>query len=189
MKTTSTAYLRVQTTKEKYVFDGVVSITHALTLKVSTDSDSSTGADYVNNARNEPDVVTLSVAASDVNPAVKHGNRATVQALAEIKEKRLLCRLVTNLRSYKNMLLTDLSVLQDETCPCGWTGTLTFTQVEPATPASNPQDNSSTPTSTGNTAPSGGSSPSSPSGSETPTHGDNGLTYFSHIMNHAAIMY
>ena len=62
----------MQSTKEKFVFDGVVSIAHALTLKVSTDSDSSTGADYVNGARNEPDVVTLSVAASDVNPPVKN---------------------------------------------------------------------------------------------------------------------
>ena len=145
----------MQTTKEKFVFDGVVSISHALTLKISKDSDSSSGSDYVNNARNEPDVVTLSVVATDVNPEMKNVNRATVTKLAEIKEKMLLCRLVTNLRSYQNMLLSDFSVLQDETCPCGWAGTLTFTQADPPTAAANPEDNSSTPSSTGTTAPGG----------------------------------
>ncbi len=55
MKSRSTAYIKVKDTGDKYYFDGVVSVSHALNLKVSTDSDSSSGSDYVNNARNEPD--------------------------------------------------------------------------------------------------------------------------------------
>ncbi len=187
MRTTSTAYIKVKSTGKKYVFDGVVSIAHALTLKVSTDSDSSTGSDYVNNARNEPDVVTLAVVASDVNSASQH----QLRDLAEIKEQRLLCRVVTNLRTYKNMLLTDLSILQDETCPCGWSGTLTFTQTNPeATPAGKPNDNSSTPTSTGNTAANPGSSGSSPAGSGDPGGAsvDSGFTAFSQIIHQAHIL-
>ena len=148
MKSVSTAYIKVKSTGEKFYFDGVASVSHALTLKVSTDSDSSTGSDYVNNARNEPDVVTLSVIASDVVFPEKNKAKASFRDLAEIKEKRLLCRVVTNLRSYKNMLLTDLSVLQDETTPCGWSGTLTFTHTDPPTSGGKPNDNSSTPTAT-----------------------------------------
>ena len=66
----STAYILVKKVGFKYSFDGVTSISHALSLKVNTDSDSSEGSDYVNNARNEPDVLTLSVAASDASVPV-----------------------------------------------------------------------------------------------------------------------
>ncbi len=187
MRTTSTAYIKVKSTGKKYTFDGVVSIAHALTVKVSTDSDSSTGSDYVNNARNEPDVVTLAVVASDVNSASQ--NR--LRDLAEIKEQRLLCKVVTNLRTYKNMLLTDLSVLQDETCPCGWSGTLTFTQTNPeATPAGKPNDNSSTPastgTTTGNTGSTGNNSNGSPSSGGTAM--DGGHNQFLQIIHQAHIL-
>ncbi len=187
MRTTSTAYIKVKSTGKKYTFDGVVSIAHALTLKVSTDSDSSTGSDYVNNARNEPDVVTLAVVASDVNSASQN----QLRDLAEIKEQRLLCKVVPHLRTYKNMLLTDLSILQDETCPCGWSGTLTFTQTNPeATFGERPNDNSSTPASTGTTTGNTGSTGptgngSSPSGG---TVTNSSHIHFSQIIHQAHIL-
>ena len=181
MRTTSTAYIKVKETGKKYTFDGVVSIAHALTLKVSTDSDSSSGTDFVNNARNEPDVVTLAVVASDVNSA----GQGQLRELAEIKEKRLLCKVVTNLRTYKNMLLTDLSVLQDENCPCGWSGTLTFTQVgQGDASGGRVNDNSSTPSSTGNTTGSIGSSNNSGNGG--PESGSE--NHFSQIIHQAHIL-
>ena len=182
MKMTSTAYIKVKETGKKYHFDGVVSIAHALTLKVSTDADSSSGVDYVNNARNEPDVVTLAVVASDVNSAGQN----QLRELAEIKEKRMLCKVVTNLRSYKHMLLTDLSVLQDETCPCGWSGTVTFTQTNlEAGAGGKPNDNSSTPVSTGNTTGSIGSSSNTGSGEAS---NDGGHHAFSQIIHQAHIL-
>lgn len=187
MRNTSTAYIKVKSTGKKYTFDGVVSIAHALTLKISTDSDSSTGSDYVNNARNEPDVVTLAVVASDVNSASQN----QLRELAEIKEQRLICKVVTNLRTYKNMLLTDLSILQDETCPCGWSGTLTFTQTNQETaPGGNPNDNSSTPTSTGNTAAYQGSTGSTGSDSSASggSNADGGHHAFSQIIHQAHIL-
>ncbi len=181
MRTTSTAYIKVKENGKKYTFDGVVSIAHALTLKVSTDSDSSSGADYVNNARNEPDVVTLAVVASDVNSA----GQGQLRELAEIKEKRLLCKVVTNLRTYKNMLLTDLSVLQDENCPCGWSGTLTFTQVGRGdSSGGRVNDNSSTPSSTGNTAVNSGGSHNSGTGDS----GNSAGNHFVQIIHQAHIL-
>ncbi len=136
----------------RYTFDGVTAISHALTLKVSTDSDSSEGSDYVNNARNEPDVITLSVVASDTAVAVSGWSRQTMTSLSQIKEMRLLCQVVTSLRTYDNMLLMALSVQQDDTCPDGWIGTLTFTHTDPPAVEAKAEDYSSTPTSTGSSS-------------------------------------
>ncbi len=149
---TSTAYVLVKRLGFKYTFDGVTAVSHALTLKVSTDSESSEDTDYVNHARNEPDVLTLSVAASDANVPVPGWSRQMMTSLAQIKELRLLCQVVTSLRAYDNMLLTALAVQQDETCPDGWTGTLTFTHVNPPEEAAKTADNASSPVSSGSSA-------------------------------------
>ena len=152
---TSTAYIILQNLGYRYSFDGVTSISHALSLKVATDSDSDEDGDYVNHAKNEPDVLTLSVVASDANTAVIGWSRQTMTSLCQIKEMRLLCRVVTSLRTYENMLLTALSVQQDENCPEGWTGTLTFTYAGPAAPAqaaAKTEDYSSAPVSSGSSS-------------------------------------
>ena len=146
---TSTAYVLVKKLGYRYSFDGVTAISHALNLKVSTDSDSSEGTDYVNNARNEPDVVTLSVVASDANVPVAGWSRQTLTSLCQIKELRLLCQVVTSLRSYDNMLLTSISIQQDDSCTDGWTGTLTFTHTDPPAAEVKTNDNASTPVSSG----------------------------------------
>ena len=129
MPNTSTAYVLVKSLGWRYSFDGVTSVSHSLSLKIVTDADSSSEGDTVNNARNEPDVVTLSVVASDNHVPVSGWARQTMRSLAGIKEGRYLCTVVTSLRTYDNMLLTGIMVLQDETCPDGWTGTLTFTHA------------------------------------------------------------
>ena len=138
----------------RYSFDGVTSISHSLSLKVNTDSESSGSADVINNARNEPDVVTLSVVASDNHVPVAGWARQTLRSLAGIKESRYLCTVVTSMRTYDNMLLTGIMALQDENCPEGWTGTLTFTHVSaPETAAGGSVENqSSTPRSSGSSA-------------------------------------
>ncbi len=149
---TSTAYVLVKQYGYRYSFDGVTSISHSLNLRIATDSESEDWTDYVNNARNEPDVVTLSVTASDANVPVVGWSRQTMNSLAQIKEARLLCKVVTSLRTYDNMLLTALNVTQDENCPDGWIGTLTFTHSEPPPAAAPTEDYSSTPVSTGSTS-------------------------------------
>ena len=145
---TSTAYILVKKLGYRYSFDGVTSISHALSLKVSTDDESSEDSDYVNHARNEPDVLTLSVVASDTNVPVLGWSRQTLTSLVQIKELRLLCQVFTSLRTYDNMLLSAMAIQQDETCPDGWTGTLTFTQTNPPVEAKT-QNQSSTPVSSG----------------------------------------
>ncbi len=152
MTGTSTAYIILKDRGWKYTFDGVVSIAHSLVLKVSKDSESSSSTDYVNNARNEPDVVTLSVVASDANASIDHWSSQFMRSLAAIKEGRILCQVITSIRAYDDMLLSDISVLQDETCPYGWTGVLTFTHVDIISATTKTEDNSSTAVSSGNSA-------------------------------------
>ena len=135
MNQTSSAYVLVKLLGYRYSFDGVTSISHSLSLKIATDSDASSWSDSINNARNEPDVVTLSVVASDTHVPVSGWARQTLDSLCQIKENRLLCQVVTSLRSYDNMLLSAISVLQDENNPDGWSGTLTFTRAQPAAAA------------------------------------------------------
>ncbi len=149
----SVAYLIVKSEGWTFSFDGVVSVTHSLTLKTATDTESLEDSDYVNNARNEPDTVTLAVVASDAAVAVKKWSASCMRSLASIKENRTLCKVVTTLRTYDNMLLTELNVVQDETCPCGWTGTLTFTRSEKPKKSSRENDRSSTPESRGTQKP------------------------------------
>ncbi len=142
---TSAAYILLQDRGWKYSFDGVMSVAHSLSLKVQTDADSFQGTEYINNARNEPDVVTLSVVASDVNAQIENWSVQMLRSLTAIKENRMLCKVITSLRSYENMLLTDISILQDETCPCGWVGTLTFMKTESTeTVQAGTDDNAST---------------------------------------------
>lgn len=151
---TSTAYILLKNLGFRYSFDGVTSIAHALNLKLATDSDSEEDGDYINHAKNEPDVLTLSVVASDANAAVIGWSRQTLASLCQIKEKRFLCKVVTSLRTYDDMLLTALAVQQDDTCPDGWTGTLTFTCAgrPQAAAAAAPESYSSAPVSSGSSA-------------------------------------
>jgi len=133
----------------RYSFDGVTSISHSLSLKLKTDSDTSSWSDVINNAKNEPDVVTLSVVASDNHVPVAGWAQQTLRSLASIKENRYLCTVVTSMRTYTDMLLTGIMVLQDENCPEGWTGTLTFTHGNASNVSAKTEDQSSTPVSTG----------------------------------------
>ena len=147
------AYLVLKDTGEKIAFDGILSVTHALSLKTASSSDTSDGYDYVNNARNLPDVVTLEVLASDIGASAEYWSAQLMRTLAAVKEQRRLLQLLTHLKSYDNMLLTDFTVVQDESNAFGWSGSMTFTRAEEraATAASATDDRSSTPSYTGST--------------------------------------
>ena len=91
-------------------------------------NDSTEGQDYVNGARVQPDKLTLSVAETD---AGFYGARPSemLEALDRVRRARALCLVTVGGKSYDNMLLSDLTVIQDDQTPCGWTGTLVFTQA------------------------------------------------------------
>ena len=124
----SSAYVVVPGVDYQYHFCGVISIQHNFTSQVASGSDSAIGTDYLNGVRNLPSQVTLTVAESD---AMRQSGWAArmVEAFEAIKRGRHLCTLVTSMKTYTNMVLTDFNVIQDEMSQSGWSGTLTFTQT------------------------------------------------------------
>ena len=63
-----------------YTFSGVISVQHHLSLKIQSKSDSETGEDYINGARNQPDKVILTVVETEVFVAGDVGSRQHVAA-------------------------------------------------------------------------------------------------------------
>lgn len=149
----STAYIILQKQGYKYYFDGVTAVSATLSLKVTTDSDSSSSkSDFSITARNDPDIVTLSDIATDTGSSVSGWAKQTLSSLAQIKEKLLLCKVVTPFRTYSNMLLSSISVRQDETMQDGWAGDLTFTRTSGSASTTKTSTNASVPVSSGRTA-------------------------------------
>ena len=126
--TKSIVFIRVPRYDYEYRFTGVTKITHSLTTKTATDTDSESEEDYINGARNQPNKVTLNVMETDITQSPGWASRM-LNALEAIKRSRLICQVVTPLRSYENMLLSDLAITEDESVPYGWSGTLVFTET------------------------------------------------------------
>ena len=154
MNASSTAYILVPVGDKTsaYHFTGVISIEHNLALNL--DNTSTQGTDIVNGARNLPDQVTLTVVETDV----EHGPGWAAQMLAamkSVKKNRKLCKVVTAMAAYENMLLTEITAAENEENQFGWSGSLTFVEYVPAveekTAATKTNNNSSVRKNTGNT--------------------------------------
>ena len=131
-----------------YTFSGVISVQHEFSLKLQTDSESVTGSDYLNGARNQPDKVVLSVAESDVGHMSGWAARM-MQAMESVKRTRTLCNVVTSAFVYSGMLLSEFTATEDETSQSGWQGTLTFIRSVTSSGTTKRNDNSSRATHTG----------------------------------------
>ncbi len=155
MSNTSSAYITVKDYNQTYHFTGVMSVTHSLSLKVFEKADATELGSFVNGAKNQPDKVTLSVLETDAAHSAAGWATRMLDVLESVKRNRLLCRVVTPHHTYDDMLLTGISVTQDEEHPDGWAGDLTFTEYIPMAilGETKTDDNASTPTNTGSTAP------------------------------------
>ena len=137
-----------------YTFDGVTKIQQESSLKIEEDPSTKKEL-YINNARNEPDKVKLDVMMSDVYTGggnlvvstsdgtseydaaavtnfISNGDTrsaAAVAVLHSLKENRHKITVVTPQYVYIDMLLQDLTVTQDETCPFGWSGQVSFQEM------------------------------------------------------------
>ena len=129
----STAYVVCQKLKYTYHFTGVTAIEHNLALNIGNDA--SQGGDIINGARNLPDQVTLSVIETDAVRGAG-GSARMLEAMASLKKNRYLCKVVTSMGTYKDMLLTEITAAEDEETPCGWTGSLAFMKYVPASSSS-----------------------------------------------------
>ena len=155
MMNQSSAYIVVQDVNRTYHFTGVTAITHNLSLKISEKADTAEDTSLVNGAKNQPDKVTLSVVETDAAHSAQGWAARMLDVLEAVKRGRRLCRVVTAHHTYENMLLSAVSVTQDETNMDGWSGDITFT--ESAVPSSAAQaktdDNASAAKNTGSAAP------------------------------------
>ena len=132
MAVSSSAYVTCEVNGKTYTwhFTGVIEIEHNLALNL--DNKSSQGADIVNGARNLANQVTLSVVETDVEHTSGWSARM-LEAMISLKKQRALCRVVTSMATYEQMLLTEITAVQDESNQCGWSGTLAFMEYIPVT--------------------------------------------------------
>lgn len=130
----------IQDGSNSYMFDGVTKMAHNLSLKCEEEPDDKKKAEYLNNAKNEPNKVVLDATMSDVyttessltnkdNPRSK----SAFGVLVELKESRRTVQVITPLRTYNNMLLVGITVEQDDTIHYGWAGQLTFQEAYEST--------------------------------------------------------
>lgn len=136
-----------------YMFDGVVKIQHALSMKIEEEPEKHK-EEYTNNARNEPDKLTLDVVMSDVydgegaivsargfTDAERSALSATKSSLMSIdaprsenafyvlhdlKEARKKLCVITPQFVHTDMILASVTVNQDEEHPYGWEGQIVF---------------------------------------------------------------
>ena len=126
--TRSSAYVLASGIDYQYHFCGVISVQYAYSSLVASGSDQAIGTDFLNGVRNQPTQVTLTVAESDAMRQDGWSARM-IACLEGIKMGRYLCTLVTPLKTFDNMVLTDFTAVQDEYSQAGWSGTLTFTKT------------------------------------------------------------
>lgn len=132
MNAASAAYVTctIGNKKNTYHFTGVKSVEHNLALNL--DNASSQGTDIVNGARNLSNQVTLSVVETDVEHSPGWSARM-LEAMTALKKGRHLCKVVTSMASYSQMLLAEITATQDEDNQYGWSGALTFMEYIPVT--------------------------------------------------------
>jgi hypothetical protein len=133
-----------------YTFSGVISIQHEFSLKIQTESESASGSDYVNGARNKPDKIIMSIIETDVGHVIGWSDQM-LQAMEAIKRTRTLCNVITPAKTYSAMLLSEFVATVDESSQSGWKGTLTFVQYVPPAVQEKTADNASTAVHTGST--------------------------------------
>ena len=136
-----------------YMFDGVIRIQHQNALKIEEEPDTKKH-NYINNALNEPDKLTLDVVMSDVytgggafegTPSMKSEQSSALSAakgsglsaedsrsaraygiLKALKETRTLLSVITPQYVYTGMMISSIVANQDEASPYGWSGQIVF---------------------------------------------------------------
>lgn len=137
---------------KSYMFDGVTKIQEEVSVKIEEDPSTKKEL-YVNNARNEPDKVKFDIMMSDVytggtylvdgnldrvtdsyaeaydSSFLTDGNTRSSAAMVTfitLKENRHNLTIYTPQAIFSDMLLQDLTITQDSSCPFGWSGQISF---------------------------------------------------------------
>lgn len=149
-----------QTDESVYLFDGVTKIQHSLTMDIQEEPDDKKKSKYLNNARNNPDKLTIDVVMSDVytgegaivtkasdlsSQQTKAGDAASkvlgspvsaksswtrseaaANTLHWLKEQRRYVSVITPQYVHVDMIISSVTINQDDNFPCGWEGQIVF---------------------------------------------------------------
>lgn len=129
------AYIFDRDVNHSLLFDGIIKIQHNMQVKIEDDQ-KNVKKEMVNNAKVEPNEVTFEVVMSDVYTTSgdltgSSGSRLVnaYTALEELKNSRRKVDVITELMTYKNMLLKSIVTTQDETSTDSWHATVTFHEI------------------------------------------------------------
>ena len=151
-----------QSSNAIYTFDGVLKIQHNLSMDMQEEPSGDKANLYTNNAKNEPDKLTLDVMMSDVytgGQEFKSGGHmssdqqtiftATKDAVIRenrnewgrsemffyvlhwLKEERRKLSVITPQFVHVDMILTTVTVNQEDSTPFGWEGQIVFQHAYP----------------------------------------------------------
>ena len=153
MSKSSAAYVTCTTGGKTYTwhFTGVTSIEHNMALNLGNEA--AQGEDIVNGAKNLSDQLSIQVIETDVEHSPGWSS-AMLAAMRSLKRNRVLCKVITSMATYDNMLLTEITATQDEENQDGWSGELVFMEYIPVSSGNTnnkENNNSSTRRNTGNT--------------------------------------
>ena len=156
---TAKELIYVKTNVEGYFFDAELQTTHTASTTI-TEHPVETGASISDHSYVNPAALELQIGMSDAAKSVADGQfvSSTTQSrsvtaflvLEELMKKRLPLQVVTRLKVYKNMLITEINVPDDFLTAYGLKATITFREVLVAVVrtvkiSSRPQTTNSTP--------------------------------------------
>ena len=121
----SSAYIVPNGYNFNYHFTGVIEIEYNFALNINADPENET--DVINGARKLPNQIRLSVVETDAG----HGEgwaAGMLQAMEKLRNARTLCKVITTMGTWTNMLLSEITATQDEENQFGWAGDLVFMQ-------------------------------------------------------------
>lgn len=128
-------YLYDPETKSSYYFDGVTSLEHSLTVKVEDDPKNAKKETHINNAKVEPNKLTISAMMSNLYTTEgalpgKKKNRAqnALDVLDRIRNDRKKLDVITSMRTYKEMLIESIAIKQDDSNVEGWEAQISLKQ-------------------------------------------------------------
>ena len=128
MNQSNIAYFIAEGIDYEYHFTGVLEIEYNFALNI--DADTSQGGDIINGARRLPNQIRISVVESET---YSHNGwpASMLSALDSIRRNRVLCTLTTNMGSWSNMLISEITASEDEKNQYGWAGDVVFMQYIP----------------------------------------------------------
>ena len=135
---TSQELIYVKANVEGYFFDAILQTTHTASTTI-TEHPVETGASISDHSYINPAIVEIQIGMSDVAKSITDGqfvssatqsrSVAAFLVLEDLMKRRLPLQVVTRLKVYRNMLITEINVPDDFLTVHGLKATITFKEI------------------------------------------------------------